>query len=458
MRASLVAEAAGIPSVSIVSEGFARQAQFTAAGSGVPDLPVALYPGRMSFDTVQQLDEKVRETTLSDVVEGLTVQPREPKRVPEPGPDDIVFTGTFEQVNEYFYSQEWSDGLPVVPPTKEKVQEFLKFTSRAPEEVVGILLPDKREATVWNIAVNGVMAGCRPEYMPVLVALVEAMADPQFGQEHLGHTPGTETLIILNGPVIKDLGFNFEQGALRVGYQANTSVGRFWRLYLRNVAGFLLNKTDKGTFGGTWRVILAENEDAVAGIGWKPMSVDQGFREGENVITITSCTSTDSTHTVGAVDIQDTLKKICARIVDTQLWLFGLSQLGGNSIRPLVLLSPITAEALAGAGYSKADVKRYLYEHARFTARRYEELSSGATLQDSVQNRRLPKQFAESEDPERLVPLVWSPDDFIIVVAGDPMRDNCYMGAQNGFIGYPTSKKINLPPNWKDALEESRPG
>ena len=99
------------------------------------------------------------------------------------------------------------------------------------------------------------MAGCRPEYMPVLVALVEAMADPDYGVEHSGNTPGGETLIILNGPIIKELGFNYTQGVMRDGFLPNTSVGRFWRLYLRNVAGFLPHKNDKATFGNTWRVV-----------------------------------------------------------------------------------------------------------------------------------------------------------------------------------------------------------
>ena len=100
--------------------------------------------------------------------------------------------------------------------------------------------------------------------MPILVALAEAMCDPIYGVEHSGNTPGAETLIILNGPIIKDLKFNYEQGVLRDGFQPNTSVGRFWRLALRNMAGFLPHKTDKGTFGNTFRVVLAENEDALA--------------------------------------------------------------------------------------------------------------------------------------------------------------------------------------------------
>ena len=119
---------------------------------------------------------------LEQVVEGLTVQPSDIKpKFTEPELGDIVFKGTFEEVNAYFYKREWSEGLPIVPPTMDKVQAFLAFTDRSPDEVIGSLLPDSREANIWNVAVNGVMAGCRPEYMPILMALVEVMADPGFG-------------------------------------------------------------------------------------------------------------------------------------------------------------------------------------------------------------------------------------------------------------------------------------
>src|ERR1700740_1878086 len=110
--------------------------------------------------------------------------------------------------------------------------------------------------------------------MPILVALIEAMADPHYGVEHSGNTPGAETLIILNGPIIKDLKFNCEQGVLGHGFMPNTSVGRFWRLALRNIAGFLPHRTDKGCFGNTFRVVLAENEDALAKIGWQSNAAD----------------------------------------------------------------------------------------------------------------------------------------------------------------------------------------
>ena len=223
-----------------------------------------MVPGHVDTQSVEELKRNVLEVTLQSVIDNLTIDPDAAAAIKEPEPLDIVFEGTFEEVNRLYYENSWSDGLPIIPPTEAKIQNFLEFTERNPHEVLGTILPDNRSATPWNVAVNGVMAGCRPEYMPVLMALAEAMADPEYGVEHSGNTPGAETLITINGPIIKQLGFNYEQGAMRDGFLPNSSIGRFWRLYLRNVAGFLLHQNDKGTYGNTWRVVLAENEDAVA--------------------------------------------------------------------------------------------------------------------------------------------------------------------------------------------------
>ncbi len=230
MRASVAVEKLGLPTVSLACDGFLTQGSLTASGLGMANLPITTYPGAVNLHSTEEIEKNVVQGMIDHIIRGLTEQPGEVKVTSEPGSRDIVFTGTFDEVNDFFEEKEWSDGLPVIPPTLEKVNQFLKYTHLPSEHVFGLLLPDKREATVWSIAVNGVMAGCRPEYMPVLVALVEAMLDPAFGQEHLGHTPGTETLITVNGPIIKDLGLNYEQGALRVGFRANTTSVRFWGL------------------------------------------------------------------------------------------------------------------------------------------------------------------------------------------------------------------------------------
>ncbi len=286
LRVSAACEAAGYPASSLVCEGFLRQAKATSMGLGFPGMPVALVPSHPDALSLEELHRNTLEVTTEQVIANLTGAASLETLASEPRTDEIVFAGTFEEVNDHFCDQEWSDGLPIVPPTRERIERFLAYTDRDRHEVLGVMLPDNRTATIWSVAVNGVMAGCRPEYMPILVALAEAMADPAYGVEHSGNTPGSETLIILNGPIIKELGFNYTQGVLRDGFRPNTSVGRFWRLYLRNVAGFLPHKTDKGTYGNTFRVVCAENEDALRDIGWAPNSADMGFAAGDDTVTI----------------------------------------------------------------------------------------------------------------------------------------------------------------------------
>ena len=460
LRASEACERGGFPTSSLVCEGFLGQAAATSVGLGMPNLPVAVIPGHPGAQSLVELRANVNNVTARQVIDNLLTQPASQEIPPEPTARDIVFRGTFEQVNAYFYEREWSDGLPIVPPTIEKIEEFLGFTDRAPEESLGILLPENRAATIWAIAVNGVMAGCRPEYMPILVALAEAMADPVYGVEHSGNTPGAETLITLNGPIIKDLNFNYTQGVLRDGFMPNTSVGRFWRLALRNMAGFLPHKTDKGTFGNTFRVVLAENEDALAKIGWPPNSVDMGFAAGDNTVTITRLTGGGVLPSVTGSRPEEMMPYLADGVAKQTGWeiIFTVGGFAVGTLRPVLVLTPILAETIARAGWSKDDVKRYLYNHARMPAWRVEAFTEEwadfpiGSLKRQVNLGRLPKEFEESDDPNRLVPIVLEPNDFIVLVSGDPLRTNAYSFAHNGCLGFPTAKKIELPNDWTERI------
>ncbi|MDB5902141.1 MAG: hypothetical protein JWM26_1019 [Betaproteobacteria bacterium] len=450
LRASAAAEAAGIPTSTLVCDGFLGLAANTSIGLGVPTIPLAAVPGHTGVQSREELRRNILGVTLDQVVANLLAPPAAATEEQEPGARDIVFRGGFDEVNRYFYENELSDGLPIVPPTRERVEAFLQHTSRSADEVLGILLPDNRAATVWSIAVNGVMAGCRPEYMPVLVALVEAMADPYYGVEHSGNTPGGETLIVLNGPVIKALGFNYTQGVMRDGFLPNTSVGRFWRLYLRNVAGFLPHKNDKATFGNTWRVVVAENEDVVKELGWEPLSADMGYAAGDDTVTISRFTGGNHISSISGSTPEEMMPYLADAVVRQYSWqiMFTVGQ-GMGTLRPLVLLGPIIARTIASWGWSKQDLKRYLYDHARMPAREYERILRDWTvkptwnLEEEVRLGRIPKVFFESADPERTVPLVWEPDDYMIVVTGDPARNSAYVFAHNGVLGYPVTKKVN---------------
>ena len=424
----------------------------SSIGLGMPNLPVARVIGHPGVQSKEMLERNVLEVTLEGVIDNLLKAPKAAGTGDEPGARDVVVKGGFQEINDYFYDHEFSDGLPIVPPTREKVEAFLRHTDRDPGESLGALLPDSRAATIWSIAVNGVMAGCRPEYMPVLVALIEAMADPAYGVEHSGNTPGGETLIIVNGPVIQQLGFNYTQGVMRDGFRPNTSIGRFWRLYLRNVAGFLPHRNDKATFGNTWRVVVAENEDVLKRIGWEPNSADFGFAPGSSTVTIARYTGGNHISSVSGATPEAMMPYLYDAVIRQYSWqlMFTVGQ-GMGTLRPLMLLSPIIAETIAGWGWSRADLKRHLFEHARIPAREFERILRDWTqkptwnLAEEARAGRIPKVFHDSDDPNRKVPLVWKPEDYMLAVTGDLTRNSVYVFAHNGVLGYPVAKRIHLP-------------
>src|SRR5258708_11209220 len=224
------------------------------------------------------------------------------------------------------------------------------------------------------------------------------------------------------------------------------------------MAGFLLHKSDKGTFGNTFRVVLAENEDALARIGWPPNSVDMGFAAGDNTVTISRMTGGGVIVSVTGSKPEDMMPYLADGVAKQTGWeiVFTVGGLSIGTLRPALILTPILAETIARAGWSKDDVKRYLFEHARMSASRVETLTDKwaafpiGSLKQQVNLGRLPKEFHESDDPNRLVPIVLEPDDFIVLVSGDPLRTNAYSFAHNGCLGFPTAKKIELPKDWTE--------
>lgn len=463
MRASVAAEKAGIPAASIVLTGFLGQARAVAKGLGVSNLAIAEYPGVIMTDSEDDLRKKVEEVLVNNIVKGLTTPVKEAVKPVEPGPREIIFTGTLEEVNEFFIDNLWTDGLPIIPPTLEKVEEFLKFTARSADEVIGVLLPENREATVWNTAVNGVMAGCRPEYMPILIAVVEAIAEPEFRIQDAGSTPGWEPLIIINGPIIKELDFNYGSSVMRVGRQANTSVGRFLRLYMRNVAGLRTppGETDKGSIAYTFNVVLAENEAAVAEFGWEPFSADRGFKGGENVVTVQSAVFISPPTYSGGDNPLDHLETIAEVIGRRTIAYWTALGIHFGKFYPLLVMSPSVAKVIAKGGWTKDDIRQYLYENVKAPAGLLEKLTrqigiSSFSFCAAVDEGMAPREYCESTDSQRMVPVFLRPDWIGIVVSGDPGRNQSKGYVQNHEQGPPISKKIELPANWEQLLKEAK--
>ena len=424
--------------------------------AGLEGLRVATYPGVISTHSQATIVRNIEDHLVDQIVEQLKRhQPTRTVGEPCPGDRDIVFRGSFEDVNRLFYENSWSDGLPIVPPTLEKSEEFLRFTDRSPDEVLGAMHPSQAEASVWKVAVNAVMAGCRPEYMPILIAIVEAMADPQYGVKHGGSTPGWEAMIVLNGPIGDQLGFNRGTGVQRPGNQANTSIGRFYRLFCRNVLRFLPGTTDMATFRQMFRAVVPENDQACADMGWQPLHVTRGFRREDSVVTLTSVRAVSDPFSTAGEHAESHLEYI----VDWVKRMIHPYQAAEGYVETnVLLLTPIIASIIAKAGYSKQMLNDYIMKHAMVSAREFERLMTlgnahppGTTLRDLVRRDVMPPAWAESDDPQRLVPLMLPETQWLVVVTGDPTRNRCCVFRQNFKQGYATSRKIELPARW-DAL------
>jgi hypothetical protein len=451
----------------VISSGFLKQAAVVAKGLGLPDMAIAEFPGVPMTQSKAELREQVVSLLLPRIIEGLS-RPIERKAAEReallPGPREIVFRGTLDEVQEHFHRQNWSDGMPVVPPTLDRIAKFLKFTDRDPHEIIGVMPPANREATVWNVAVNGVMAGCRPEYMPVLLAVTEAVCDVEYKIEDAGSTPGWESLIVLNGPMAKELGFNAGQGVMRMGRQPNTSVGRFLRMLLRNIAGFTHGPegADKGSIGQSFLVAAAEDEDAIGELGWQPYSVDRGFKAGDNVVTVQSVVAISApvySQSERAEEHAVLLADVIGQRACGYWTAIGMCYANWH---PLIMLGPSIAGVFAQNGWSKSDIRRYFYEHVKIKASDAERYAYGAGLTgfriaNNVKQGLLPAEYALSDDPERLVPVFPQAEWIGIVVAGDAGRNQSKGFVCNHVQGVPTSRKVVLPKNWDVLLAESRP-
>lgn len=451
MRAAAAAERAGVPAVAIGGAGFEPMGRAIGRSLGIGHVPIVSYPGVILTDETDVFRTKMREHVAPAVVDALTASADGAGAgdgpEPEPGPRDVVVRGDLDAVQEHFEQRGWTDGLPVVPPTAQRVAAFLAHTGRDPDEVLGVLPPELREATVWSVAVNGVLAGCRPEYMPVLLGIVECLADPVFRVADAGSTPGWEPLVVLGGPVVERLGFNSGTGVMRVGRRANTSVGRFVRLYLRNLAGLRIapDHTDQGAIATSFNVVLAENDAAVRGLGWPSYAQDRGFGADDSVVTVQSCVTISAPIYTGGDHAADHLEPL-ALVFGNAMgpWSYTGIEFGGW--HPLLVLGPAIAAALDRHGVGKPELRAYLAEHMTIPVSQLQRCawavgSTSFSVDELVHRGRLDDRYA-GDDPDRRVPMCPRAEDIAIVLAGNESRNQSRGYVQNHVQGVPVSRRI----------------
>jgi hypothetical protein len=417
---------------------------------------LAVTVGHVDAQPYEVMVQNFIESTVQQIIDGLTVEAEhEGEGSDEPTALDVVASGAIDHIHEVFLANGWTDGSPIVPPTRDRVEAFLAESGHDPWKILGVASSSGRDLTVWSVAVNAVMAGCRPEHLPVLLGMCEVLADPDYGAEHSGNTTGADALVIVDGPNVDALGFNSGPGALREGAHANTCVGRWLRLYLRNVFGFTAEEHDKATFGNSTRVVLAEDMACLEEIGWEPLSASFGFSAHDDTVTMARMNSGTIIGSVFGSAPEEILPYLGNGLARTAAWdLTHVHGLGHDQFQPLLVLSPVLARIFANAGWSKHDVQGGLFEHARIPASTFEamigewsNLTAGRrTLHELVNENLLPDVFAASDDPARPVPIVTKPERFMIAVAGDPNRTNAYALSNDGPHGWWTTKAIDHTP------------
>ncbi len=309
---------------------------------------------------------------------------------------------------EFFFEKPWSDGLPVVAPTEERIARMLGGTSRSPDEVLGVIPPAFEEATVHSAAINDVMAGCKPEHLPVVVAGIEAIADERLNTNAVQATMrGVAPLMIVNGPYAREIGLHGGSGCFGPGFRANATIGRAIRLILYNLGGGIPGVASATCFGEPCRYsyCIAENEEESP---WELLSVTKGFGPEENVLTAIVC---ESPHLVWD-DVSQDPERLFIAIGDM------MSSLGSANIYRrcdiVVALSPQHARLCADAGLSKADVHMRLCQTA---GRRVGDIKNAGIWDHDPKLERLPFP-ASPEDDGFFVPAVCHPEDLTLIVAG----------------------------------------
>ncbi len=329
------------PAVALVNEGFVHDARSAAAGKGMPGARFVPQTVPCECTVPEKIQRGVREA-MGDIIAALTLPLKPDEASPPPRPTDVtrgsVFSGDLDEVQRFFYNRGWTDGLPILPPIRAAVDEMLTGTDLPADYLVGKMIPRLGKATVEKIAINAVMAGALPTAMPLLIAGVEALLDPESGFGVFEVSTGSwAPFYVINGPIREQLRINGSTGALSPGDLANATIGRALSLIVKNLGGARKGVEDMGVLGNPakYAMVLGENEEASP---WEPQHVQHGFASDQSCVTVSFPNSYVQIVPHGTDDrgILETIK----------------DRLGPQWRQLTLLVCPSHAETLADAGWS----------------------------------------------------------------------------------------------------------
>lgn len=469
---SIAAEYIGIPSVTIAGPGFADQVAVTATNNGVPVARVARYPGAFTADSEETLKANTRKILWPQIKAALTKplidsEQLTPDRLTVADSRQPVYSGTIDDVNTYFKEMNWSDGLPIVPPTMERINEFLRFGGVDFDTPIATLPIAHRNTMAIHVAACGVMAGCKPEYMPLLIAMTKAMGAPDF-RRTLASTHAWNPYCWLNGPVARQLGIDSGQG--EISEDANATIGRFMNLALKNLSGYYIKQDRMGTFGYLMPWCLVEDEAACSRVGWTPYHVGQGFDINDNAITVASALMWGN-NMAPSTDEPERIMQLVAWDI-TERCQFALGSGKQYTYRTILMTEPI-ARLLKEKYADKNEFEKTLVETARrplyertfanyfanpgsridpekFPFSRYEkrlQRTEDAALTDVPVWYALPEGCGS--DKMMTIPTMEA-DMTAILLTGDSARNKVQVMPGGGY----STVKIELPKDWDAMMAE----
>ncbi len=410
----------GRAAITICSSAFIKLGRAQAKGLGYPDLPIAVIPHPFGSRTRAEVTQLAEDAVPGIVKLFCESQTSGSSLARNAAADDLssIMVEAPEDLDElYRFLQErrWGDGLPMMPPTPERVERMLRGTHRDPAEVIGAVAPAFGRATVKHIAINAVLAGCEPEFLPVILAAVEAVTQPQFNLQSVQATtnPATPWLIV-NGPIADRLNVNSGINCLGQGNWANATMGRALRLVLQNIGGGLPDDMDRATHGqpGKYSFCCAENEAASP---WQPLHVERGNGLNSSAVTVVAAAGTLNINT-HAKDTPGLLRMIA----DAMTYASSNDYRAGGGGEPWIILSPEHADIFKRSGLSKADVKKQLWELSKIPVR---NLATKDFIRTQHNRRAELGELSQGD----VIPISASPDLIGLLVAGGPGGHSVYV-------------------------------
>lgn len=325
--------------------------------------------------------------------------------------DKLEVDANFEAAQELYLERGWTDGLPIVPPTIERVEAMLAATPHDPQEIIGEIPPNWGSATVEKLAINAVMAGCKPKYLPVVIAAVEAMCDPLFNLYAIqATTHPCAPLIIVNGPICDELGLHGGSGAYGPGWRSNATIGRSVRLAQLNVGGARPGVGDMSTQGAPskYTYCVAENQEANP---WEALHIERGFGAEQSTVTVLAGEPPHNINDHSGSSAEDILTIVAGAISITGA---NNAYTGGET---LLALGPEHAATIADDGFGKREIREWLHQNARIPLERY----THATMMERFE-----------KIPDGPVPMLVDPDLLMIIVLGGPGKHSSWVPTFGG--------------------------